>query len=957
MVVRFLLRFFDLGPAGCGTLAAQQAILLFCAPAFGLDLEGSLSNGGAAHTSSQNAEPNASLLQESEIPGAPAHGDAGPSSASGELAATSRSGKDQDLLDVPVSPQVEHVALGQDAEFNFSSPSDEADTEGDESVIGAAHEAASMLAPAGGGREKTKSSERSSPSSFAAKTTGAAALATALGSGQLDVPSPQDGDHPPESTASSTRSLLEEASDVVADAERASFSSAPDGAMKTMGDDDPSLEPMKRELRGRMLQDLKREVMEEVRKELAGHDLLYRGEIERLSQENVALKARAESFEDETWRSFQRVRFGGTAVYHMLRFLLWVFIGTARSSQQITFVLLSFGYAFVLIGSAAPWYLVMFASVETRRRYFSRGQASTRSRGRSSDHLAKDHLRAGTEATRTQLQGSESESLLAIAREVSGGGGGGAGAGGEDGRIQRREQEQTLPLAKHAESEAGDKTDEEEDADDPLPNDFAKFGTLSCVCQRRDSAEGLVFTLSVVLYMVSSLLAVPSFEAYPAWCKWRDVDVLLQGNPGLPRMQNWKEVSARAVWHVFPIFCFVCVAVLPSTTDEDAKLRVARARLLTILHGVSAFVGTATLMIFESVQLFWGENVPLSYLFVIFNSRVPTNFNFWSTEAQDASSFGGQDLREPHAWHGGCIDYEAKPIPWNRWAYVRLVVLGVAWVLGLFFMSCGILLAVLDAPCAPAQVKDAGVRCLSILTLKVRLQTKKRLARTSFILEIIFMYSLFALPPLSAYSRLYDSTSGGFLRTSNNSCTNWVDEFLAPVTFHRLLDFVPPEKLYLRGETREEREKMTRLSYLDFAAWPAVAFETVTANTGPLLRIFAYQDLATELKLNPHNAKLLQQTFRPSKRPGKKPSLSTLVDRESTSIRDGEFAEKMAHFAKLEEIKRRNNNTGTYRDIDLDEVRFHYKRGFRMVNNSAWNTTRTTGAAPPAPTPGRESTS
>ncbi|CAD7949392.1 unnamed protein product [Amoebophrya sp. A120] len=948
MVARFLLRFFDLGRAGSCTLAAQQAVLLFCAPAFGLDLEGSLSNGGAAHTSSQNGKPNASLLQESEIPGAPSHGDAGPSSASGELAATSRSRKDQDLLDVPASPQAEHVALGQDAEFNFSSPSDEADAEEDESVIGAAHEAASMLAPAGGGREKTKSSERSSPSSFAAKTTGAAALATALGSGQLDVP-PPDGDHPPESTASSTRSLLEEEGDVVAEAERASFSRAPDGAMKTMGNDDPSFEAMKRELRGLMLQDLRRELKEEVRKEMAGQDLQNREEIARLSRENAALKARAESFEDETWRSFQRLRWGGAAVYHMLRFLLWVFIGTARSNQQITFVLLSFGYIFVWIASAAPWYLVMFASVETRRRYFSRGQASNRSRGQSSEiHPAEDHLRAGTEGT-TQLQGSESGSLLAIASEVSDG-----GAGGEDGTNQGREQEQLL--AKHAESEAGDKTDEgQEDSDDPLPNDFAQAGTLSCVCQRRDSAEGLIFTLCVVLYMMSSLLAVPSFEAYPAWCKWRDVDALLQGNPGLPRMQNWKEVSARAVWHVFPIFCFVSVAVLPSTTDEVAKLKVARATLLTILHGVGAFLGSVTLLIFESVQLFWGENVPLSYLLVIFNSRVPTNFDFWSTDAQDASSFGGLDFMEPHAWHGGCIDYEAEPIPWNRWAYVRLVVLVAAWVLGFLFLSCMFLLSVLDAPGAPA--KDV-VRGLSLLrTLKVRLRTKKRMARATFSFEILFMYCLFALPLLSAYSRLHDLSSGCFLRANNTSCTNWVDEFLAPVTFHRMLDFVPPEKLYLRGETREEREKMTRLSYFDFAAWPAAAFETFTANTGPSLRIFAYQDLATELKLNPHNAKLLQQTFRPSTRPGKKPTLSTLVDREKVAIREGEFAEKMAHFAKLEEIKRRNNNAETYRNINLDEVRFHGRRGLQMVNNSAWNTTRTTGAAPPALTPAPESAS
>ncbi|CAD7966047.1 unnamed protein product [Amoebophrya sp. A120] len=511
--------------------------------------------------------------------------------------------------------------------------------------------AAAASAAPGGGREKTESSEQS-PSSFANRATGGA-LATANFV-------PPDGDRPPESNASSTEAVEEENDVGGAEVERHLFSStSPEGA-KTPSDTDPALESMKRELRASMLQDLKRELKEEVRKEMAGNDLLYRAEIERLSREsaalareNAALKARAESFEEETWRAFQRVRWGGAAVYHMLRFLLWVFIGTARSNQQITFVLLAFGYVFVLMGTAAPWYLVMFASVETRRRYFSRSSATDRSRGRIADYPAGDHLRAGTEAT-LQSQGVEGASLLAIGNEVADGGAG-------DAISQGRAQED--PVAKSAESEVGDKADEEEDSDDPLPNDFAQAGTLSCVCQRGDSAEGLIFTVCVVLYMMSSLLAVPSFEAYPAWCKWRDVDVLLQGNPGLPRMQNWKEVSARAVWHVFPIFCFVLVATLPSTTDEAAKSRVARGMLLTFLHGVGAFLGALTLLIFESVQIFWGESVPLSYLFVIFNSRTPTNFNFWSTNAQDSSSFGGPDLREPYVWHGGCIDYEAEPIP------------------------------------------------------------------------------------------------------------------------------------------------------------------------------------------------------------------------------------------------------------------------------------------------------
>ncbi|CAD7966049.1 unnamed protein product [Amoebophrya sp. A120] len=152
---------------------------------------------------------------------------------------------------------------------------------------------------------------------------------------------------------------------------------------------------------------------------------------------------------------------------------------------------------------------------------------------------------------------------------------------------------------------------------------------------------------------------------------------------------------------------------------------------------------------------------------------------------------------------------------------------------------------------------------------------------------------------------------------------------------------------------------MILFSHLDFAAWPAVAFEAVTANSSASIRTFTYQDLAAQLKLNPHNAKLLRQAFLPSTRPRprKLATLSNFVDRgvESVSHRGGEFAEKMAHSAKLEEIRRRNSSTGRYLDTNLDEVRFHGRRGFRMVNNSAWNTTRATDAAPPAPTSGRES--
>ncbi|CAD7972766.1 unnamed protein product [Amoebophrya sp. A120] len=207
---------------------------------------------------------------------------------------------------------------------------------------------------------------------------------------------------------------------------------------------------------------------------------------------------------------------------------------------------------------------------------------------------------------------------------------------------------------------------------------------------------------------------------------------------------------------------------------------------------------------------------------------------------------------------------------------------------------------------------------------KITLATRKQIARCSFISEVLFMYCLFGLPVLSSYSRRYDHTSSSFMRLGT-SPTESVSQ-LAAVTFHRLLDAFPPEKLYLRGNTKAERERMVMLSPFEQVAWPAVFFEGLSSNTSQPMRIFSYQDLglAVEIKLNPHNAKMIKQTLRPSLRPPRQGSITmaTLVDGGMVPIPQSEFARKMAHFAKLQEIRaRRQNNTGTYRDATLDELR------------------------------------
>ncbi|CAD7972764.1 unnamed protein product, partial [Amoebophrya sp. A120] len=291
----------------------------------------------------------------------------------------------------------------------------------------------------------------------------------------------------------------------------------------------------------------------------------------RLQQEVERLSSKADSFQEETWRSFQRLRFVGAQVYHMLFFSLWILIGTARSNQDITFALIVLGFLCCVVGTAAPWYLAIFAGADRRRRYFSKKRSTTEdelARTTSGRAIAAENAssrasrlpssgetvttRRAMQSTRILASSNPGEDLLpAVAEEVLASGGEmvkaaaagpettefsrhnikndtseGAGdpdvphvgvgrvaqeaaGGAADGRAAdvhvapSEEEEPDEDTKKNYQEKMSKVEEDEEDDADPVPYDFILQGTLSCVCQDGESAEGRFFTVCVVLYMMS----------------------------------------------------------------------------------------------------------------------------------------------------------------------------------------------------------------------------------------------------------------------------------------------------------------------------------------------------------------------------------------------------------------------------------------------------------------------
>ncbi|CAD7970749.1 unnamed protein product [Amoebophrya sp. A120] len=246
-----------------------------------------------------------------------------------------------------------------------------------------------------------------------------------------------------------------------------------------------------------------------------------------------------------------------------------------------------------------------------------------------------------------------------------------------------------------------------EEAEQGLPHDFHRRGTLSNCCKHQSSPQGRIFTVTLTLYMISTLLARHPFECYESFCPWRRTEFLEidRGDPGLARLAPAEEILLRGVWLVVPSFCFVLTAVIPAVYDVIAeremaknirsvfaeenvdlvghrsatRIRNAKANTFTnwlgVIHNCSAAAGSLILFSFEWLQLVWGEAVPLSYVTAIFD-----------TEERSANVYANPILQDGYQWHIGCFDYTLtepdRARPWDRMVWARLLCLLLATLFG-----------------------------------------------------------------------------------------------------------------------------------------------------------------------------------------------------------------------------------------------------------------------------------
>ncbi|CAD7922341.1 unnamed protein product [Amoebophrya sp. A120] len=666
--------------------------------------------------------------------------------------------------------------------------------------------------------------------------------------------------------------------------------------------------------------------------------------IHALEAANAELKERVVEHDTRFVQLLGRIRFCGAVTWILIEFALILLLGDTRKAAMFAFQLLFVGFVFVLLGTILPWRQVMCPKKVKRHYRKSRhnsevllpvledeqlvvegaisSNAADITTGSGGDHGARgEHLRAswmdydyeGTSTIATRVSTSaEAATNIKTSLEV------------EKNGLASSTAAPSLPddttgadiINEGEERTRSDDNEFElvEEIEEVLPYDFEIRGTLSCVTCDQGSAAGKIWTLALVLYMISTLLSAYTFEVYESWCPWRSTprseklpDTLL-GDPGMPKLALANELIARGFWLVVPSFCFVVTAVIETggyllTLSNPAlkayfpfekkrpklsHFKATIAKYFSTIHGIAAPLGMLLLVVFESVQLFWGENVPVSYLTAIFDP---------------VDAIGVTDskpLFEAKLWQIGCLDYATSPRPWNRIVWLRLVFLCGSWVFGLLFVALKIPLNKAFHPRDEEEdsarttgsahffffpeikdedqdKKDAVVAaCVPrspVLPLdtnafyKFLFDTKKKrvtYARASFTMEVLGAYCIFFLPVLAAY----DHALRGFFGWRANSNADdvlrfdtqphvWVDSVLKNNAFRRVVDIVPDESTwYVMGNTSEDRKKMVHFSY-----WDNVAFITGHYMTHPKWNKRLDADLAF---FNPESRHALELGQHPS---------------------------------------------------------------------------------------------
>ncbi|CAD7962180.1 unnamed protein product [Amoebophrya sp. A120] len=432
-----------------------------------------------------------------------------------------------------------------------------------------------------------------------------------------------------------------------------------------------------------------------------------------------------------------------------------------------------------------------------------------------------------------------------------------------------------------------------------LPKGFLRSGTLSSVCQNPEAAEGKIFTLCLVLYMVATLLNQYPFHAYRSFCQWAAPEEASErGNPGLPKLTSPEEICLRAIWLIVPSFC--CSLVIPTdsssidqiyagTKNKSTRWKRSRARTAKVfwrLHSFSAQAGGALLVLFEGLQLFWGENVPLTYLTAISDPTVVDLFDNFLT-------------RRGYLWHSGCLDYQTSPRPWEPITWARLLVLCVAVVSGVGLSFLQLVLFVFRArseqhdsppPAATSSARPEWRRTSDVIENRVSAEhqeeqdlfspehkkisededavaaerrffrkekCRRHLARCSFVFELLLCYCVFALPLLASWQVNHTGAFHAF-DSGDMDTEEFVEMVLVRPLVEQYAQALPSSSLY----TKKDAEVQLH-TFWDSVPYPELQEQLESLST----RMHDIQHLACAALQNEHNFRTNTLVLDLSRRP------------------------------------------------------------------------------------------
>ncbi|CAD7937127.1 unnamed protein product [Amoebophrya sp. A120] len=313
-----------------------------------------------------------------------------------------------------------------------------------------------------------------------------------------------------------------------------------------------------------------------------------------------------------------------------------------------------------------------------------------------------------------------------------------------------------------------------------LPWNFYEHGTLSSVCQVQSSPEGIIFTSGLLMFGVFVILSRYTFELHSPWCFLKHSLVTDLGT-GFTVTQSYLEMSLRLLLLVVPASGFILTACLPSVSfdhdeitplpaansssrakeadkagesvDEEERARISAPRAqqielqaeatrmslqqsqkyLSIGHGAFVVLAMFLMLVFETVQLVFGEGVSVSYVFRFFEDPTPHD-PLLAKRVEDMAQFHALSTMDSCQRREVCVAYYFEPF-----LAARMLTLLFGWVSASLFV-------VLKSCVNFRQGQMSEKRSGPLVPVTVSLFWPSLV----FVLEVLAMYTVFLLPVLKA---------------------------------------------------------------------------------------------------------------------------------------------------------------------------------------------------------------